>query len=238
MLPGHGFEGLFRIRPALPLDSLSTRTISLTSSLPSLTARLSRHPLSLSFFLGRLSHGSLPQPGPHRLHLPCGERTHAVQAPGEPFQRRKGWPCLPGSQTGFAGTKEGSHTAEKNEGFGRCQPETDTVACPACDPGGGTEPLLACVLTGPGGMMIPTFPGRVAARIREDVCKVPGAGAGTCRCSKVVAVRVRDSGPGLQTSQGSVSTLLRGVSRATGSRQSIGGGERKVCLQKTRTFVS
>lgn len=102
------------------------------------------------------------------------------------------------------------------------RPNPDTVACSACDPGGGTEPLLACLLTSPRGIMIPLFPGRAAARIREDVCKVPGAGAGTRRCSKVAAARIRDSGPGLQTTQGSVSAPLLGVSRAAGSRQSVG----------------
>lgn len=118
------------------------------------------------------------------------------------------------------------------------RPNPDTVACSACDPGGGTEPLLACLLTSPRGIMIPLFPGRAAARIREDVCKVPGAGAGTRRCSKVAAARIRDSGPGLQTTQGSVSAPLLGVSRAAGSRQSVGGGERDVCLQSTGTSVS
>nr|KAF6397043.1 hypothetical protein HJG63_009715 [Rousettus aegyptiacus] len=95
MLPSHGVVGLFCVRPALTWDSLSTRTIGPTSSLPSLTARLSHHPLSLSFFLGRLSRGLLPQPGPRHLHLPGGEHIHAVQPPAKPFQRRKKWPHLP-----------------------------------------------------------------------------------------------------------------------------------------------
>lgn len=58
------------------------------------------------------------------------------------------------------------------------------------------------------------------------------------RCSKVAAARIRDSGPGLQTTQGSVSAPLLGVSRAAGSRQSVRGGERDVCLQNTGTSVS
>lgn len=87
---------------------------------------------------------------------------------------------------------------------------------------------------------MPTFPSRMAARIREDVCKVPGAGAGTVGARKQWLCVSETRAPVCRHHSAQSPHLFGGgvVSRATGSRQSIGGGERKMCLQKTKTSVS
>lgn len=58
---------------------------------------------------------------------------------------------------------------------------------------------------------------------------------------KVVAISIREPGPGLQTFRGSISVPfleVRTYYGALGRRKSIRVGGHKLCLQKTRTSVS